>query len=701
LYISSVEFHNFSSYHGTNILDFESKSGVQGYAIFGHEGRGKTSLMKGVLWGLYGKVLGSFTDQSGIKKYAYRPIIDLSQIGSEHRMKGLAPLMSDQLVRANKFDMHVTIKFNHNNKNYVLKRVAENSKPNPRADSDISVKCYLTVDDRTVPPARIESVIGEIIPERISRFFFIEMDAIERYADLLFGVSANASIRGDVDAILGLPALDKSQESFDKISTQISKKIVQEKRKGTLNEGLEKEFNELDELIIEIGKTITETESEIGVLDLLIDDIDRKLDLEKGATLLIRDRKEYDREVNRCDKSIQNSYKSRSEMMSNDTWLLLLQPLVEKEIKNLNGRKSTAIRLTKDLGAVEKQIFRNRVLIDSSHGQEIECSECGNIESGGISHPDKEKMAKEIIEFGEQEIALQNDIDDLGNPGQLLDSLTYFRTSGSTSSQIQRIDDIEHKIGELIVNRSSWAKKLKAVKDHLDNHDVEGIAKLQNQRTNTIEFRGDKKGILRDAKANLVKLKQEKSDLVRKLKVNTGSSSKLRELELQRDTYDWLSSCFLTGLERYSKAAKKSVESIASETFLTTITEPEKYVKLTISEDWTVEVISSKTNKRTRVGNPGHRQIVAVSLFDGLRETSGREYPTFFDNPGSNISDEVLDRMVSHFWAPQKGQVVMMSHGGGLKQEDAISSYGEFLAKAWLLSYRGNGVTTEITEVEI
>ena len=115
------------------------------------------------------------------------------------------------------------------------------------------------------------------------------MDAIERYADLLFGVSANASIRGDVDAILGLPALDKSQESFDKISTQISKKIVQEKRKGTLNEGLEKEFNELDELIIEIGKTITETESEIGVLDLLIDDIDRKLDLEKGATLLIRE----------------------------------------------------------------------------------------------------------------------------------------------------------------------------------------------------------------------------------------------------------------------------------------------------------------------------------------------------------------------------------------------------------------------------
>ena len=41
--IINLEIHNFSSYFGTHKIDFQTDTNIEGFAIFGHEGRGKTS----------------------------------------------------------------------------------------------------------------------------------------------------------------------------------------------------------------------------------------------------------------------------------------------------------------------------------------------------------------------------------------------------------------------------------------------------------------------------------------------------------------------------------------------------------------------------------------------------------------------------------------------------------------------------------
>ena len=54
--ITQIKVHNFGPFYGEHQLDFSSnENGV--YVIHGNTGQGKTSLLRSILWGLYGKVL--------------------------------------------------------------------------------------------------------------------------------------------------------------------------------------------------------------------------------------------------------------------------------------------------------------------------------------------------------------------------------------------------------------------------------------------------------------------------------------------------------------------------------------------------------------------------------------------------------------------------------------------------------------------
>ena len=80
--IKSLELNNFGSYLGEeNRFDFDTKTGRDGYAIFGEIGRGKTSMINGMIWGLYGHV--SAQEVGGTSRN--RPLIDAETQKSDLR----------------------------------------------------------------------------------------------------------------------------------------------------------------------------------------------------------------------------------------------------------------------------------------------------------------------------------------------------------------------------------------------------------------------------------------------------------------------------------------------------------------------------------------------------------------------------------------------------------------------------------------
>lgn len=692
--ISSLEIHNFSSYFGTHEINFETDTMVEGYAIFGHEGRGKTSIMRAIVWCLYGEVQSSVREGN---KYLNRPLIDLSQLG-EGRQEKIAPLISDQAVKKNKFDMYVTLKFESGGKNFILKRETE-AKPNPRSEKDISIKTHLSVDHSAVPPARIANVINSVIPERISRFFFIEMDAIERYADLLFGMDNSSSpIREDIEAILGFPAIEKSKEDFSGLSTTYDNKIRYLKRQGTISKDLQNDIKTCEEKIGLCEVDIKNLESEILTLEAQISAKEKELAAEPDAQNLMKSRKDLADDIRSCEQEIQKKYDARKEKLSGKVWLSLIQSQVEKIIESQTEKRESQVKLTREEGAIAVDIARAETRLELKIDEEWFCDVCKE-RRDGLNAVQKKELAEDLAKLEKRQNEITTELEDLGNPQSIIDSMSIFRNNDTSS--IEDIDTLEFEIGIKTVELSSLNTKLERVEKELEAHDVKKISSLKQEIRRDLEYMGKQKGLLDEVRFALEENQKALQSLESKLKVASVDKKQEIEYKLIQATFDWLEQGFSEALSSARETAKNSVEKIANNTFLTTITEAERYSKLTISNDWEIEVFSQETKSRARLNNPGHKQIVAVSLFDGLRSTSKRNYPTFFDNPGSNISDEVLDKMVKHFWSQGHGQVIMLSHGGGLRENESIANYGSSLAKAWRLEYTASGLTSEIKELKI
>jgi len=692
--IINLDIHNFASYFGTHKIDFQTNTNIDGFAIFGHEGRGKTSIMRAILWCLYGEVKSSVRDGN---KYLNRPLIDLSQLG-EARMEKIAPLISDQAVKRNKFDMYVTLKFESGGKTFILKRETD-AKPNPRNDKDIKVLAHLSLNNSAVPVARIANVINSVIPERISRFFFIEMDAIERYADLLFGMENTLSpIKDDIEAILGFPAIEKSKDDFSQLSVTYENKIRYLKRQGTISTDLERDMKSCEAMIKENEADMKNLRTEIDGLKNDIEAKERELAEEPDAQILMKQKQDLSRDIRKCKEDIQKKYDSRKKKLSENTWLSLIQSQVESTISSQTKKRTTQTDLTREEGVIAVDLARAETRLELKLNEDWFCDVCKEKRSG-LNVKERKNLAEELAKLEKRKDDISIELKTLGNPQGIIDSLSVYRNNGL--STIEDIDTLEFEIGTRTVELSTLKDLLEVVENELINHDVKKIASLKQEIKSMSEYKGKRIGLFEEVVLAHAANEKELKLLENKLKVSNVDKKQEMEYKLIQSTLDWLEDGFSKALSSARVNAKNSVEKVANNTFLKTITESERYSKLTISKNWEIEVLSKDKKSRARLNNPGHKQIVAVSLFDGLRTTSKREYPTFFDNPGSNISDKVLDKMVKHFWEQKNGQVIMLSHGGGLKEKESIENYGSSLAKAWRLNYVADGLTSNIEEVNI
>ena len=130
------------------------------------------------------------------------------------RRSGILPLLNFEAYGEGDYELSVSLKFEHKGSIFHLVR---ESKPKPsqiRNPDKIELSLTLNIDGRTVLPQLIKSTIEEIIPQRISKFFFVEVDSINQYSALLFAGETTGAIVEDIEAILGMPALEYSKSDF-------------------------------------------------------------------------------------------------------------------------------------------------------------------------------------------------------------------------------------------------------------------------------------------------------------------------------------------------------------------------------------------------------------------------------------------------------------------------------------------------------
>ena len=687
--ITKISLKNFGSYYGgEHEIDFDSKSGADGYAIFGQIGRGKTTLIKAIMWCLYGHVEAS-VEIEGKSQTKTRPVVD--SIQHEGRKSWCLPLLNDKAYLEGDCEMQVVMEFENEGKQYTLLRMSSpKTAKKPHTDKLMKNEVHLSVDKKNVAAGRIEHTIEEMMPEKISKFFFVEVDSISSYSALLYSEETGGSIVEDVERILGMPAIDKSEEEFVREVDSIDKKIVKEKKKLS---GVTRDTNKLERVEGEIKEARLQFQNfkqQIDHLEGEITEIENDLSGETTVTELIDEKKKHQSTVEGSDDALVELYQQRRELLSGSMWSSLVQNGIEEAVSNLQDASNTREGLIR---SVSRERERIDLLAAEINQGGAECTVCGNV-SEGISDEEKESKAANLVKLESSVEELQGKIESCGDPTTEILRLVKYKDSAGHKS----LSELEYQLGVKSMDKNTAMKSLKEVEKQLEEHDEIKIAKMAQEKRNKIEFVGNLRGECGVVREFIEEKEEEKKKLVAKLPDAKGDT-KITELELKSEVYKWLSKCFKTAMTEYKEAARESVENIATDAWKKMIPTPKKYKELRVSSKWNVEVIGAN-GKILPIGNPGHRQTLAVCIFDGLRKTSNLQFPTFFDNPGSNISDEVIQNMADYFWADKTGQMVMLSHSGGLKENEAISKYGNRLAGAWRISYtKGDDAISEIEKV--
>ena len=193
--IRRIKVCNFGPFYGEHDLDLSSEeNGV--YIIHGNTGQGKTSLVRSILWGLYGKVL-------------------------DHHGKEIPPtsLLNRAAFAECNLAFSVVIFFSLEGKEHVLTR-----KTASIAHSDkkyiSGMECYLVKDGQPIAdtPDKVRLEIERILPFDVSKFFFFDGEMLAKYEELLDQDSHDMRImRDSIEHILGIPYLKTARDDLDEV----------------------------------------------------------------------------------------------------------------------------------------------------------------------------------------------------------------------------------------------------------------------------------------------------------------------------------------------------------------------------------------------------------------------------------------------------------------------------------------------------
>jgi DNA sulfur modification protein DndD len=108
---------------------------------------------------------------------------------------------------------------------------------------------------------------------------------------------------------------------------------------------------------------------------------------------------------------------------------------------------------------------------------------------------------------------------------------------------------------------------------------------------------------------------------------------------------------------------------------------------------------AGKPFPRTQL-SAGEDQIFAIATLWALREVSGRPLPVVIDTPLSRLDDEHRRTMLAEFMPQVAQQVIILATTTEI-DEQAFTFLKPIVSKAYLLSEKADGATTEATEQSV
>ena len=247
--LEQITLENFRQYNGKHEITFSVDKKKNVTLILGENGAGKTTLSQAFLWCLYG-ITPAFLKKESL----------------------LSQKVEDEMHDGGEMRVYVSIKMNHNGKEYEVTRTSSYKKiADKLKDGTVSFSINWTENGEKhfADRKEIENCINEILPEGLSQYFFLSGEKID---DMSFEIKSGKSKTFsnavntllDLDyyktAIKHLKAIAKEYntrgvEGFDRRLDEINLKIETDENNiktfTSILDGDNKKNDELDEKILD------------------------------------------------------------------------------------------------------------------------------------------------------------------------------------------------------------------------------------------------------------------------------------------------------------------------------------------------------------------------------------------------------------------------------------------------------------------
>ncbi|MFI7708648.1 AAA family ATPase [Nonomuraea sp. NPDC049480] len=331
----SIELENFRPYGGRNSISFAQEPGHNVTLVYGTNGGGKTTLLNAFTWALYGHLSADVEQQDRLIN---------NRIWQEARL-------------GSSVDMSVTVEFEHEGRTYTARRFLTAEKQSSDQRLPKAQLLLLERDDRGVTKElkSAQGHIDKILPERLSKFFFVNGERIEQ----LVRKEAYAEIQHAIKTLLGLEQLERALKHLPAAANKLRHQL---KSEGANSELAERLTAEIDAIFKETEEKKQEKESLNAEVQHLKDEIEllaARLKSLDGAKQLQLERERLERERESAHESLRKLEDERARVLADSGYLAFLPDLPEKIIAACD-----ALRERGELPAPLKLTFIEDLLIE-------------------------------------------------------------------------------------------------------------------------------------------------------------------------------------------------------------------------------------------------------------------------------------------------------------------------------------------------
>lgn len=589
-----LKLTNWGPFFGDHVIPLEVDPSAPVVVFRGENMRGKTSLLRAIVWALYAQI----HEQDGRTPLPIERMVNLDALTS-----GDAPF-------------GVSLRFSHRGSEFALHRSGHASGEN--ADKivvrDLSVD-LIPVGGHPYPERSIPEVIDGILSHEISDFFLFDGEMLNRFEERLRAESnaAQGFVRDQVERALGLPFMSQLAGDLDVIQGAITASMDQVLRKAKRHNALSDQYGAKRDELASVESDLKDLRQKLAEVDAQVAEMDAQLEKVDEIKDLYYERKNLEAQIATSDDTIRD-YKSALAEMAEAQWWLPMATQLQTEHTNAE----------RDIAAAEVsygESVRLKVHIDQlrEHLGSGVCPTCGQ----EVAHGDESKVREDLQRLEHELAAL---------PAADMDVLRArrdrLRRFASGSATLQRVFEQQQDLKRERLRQDKSRQRVKRISEQISSNTVD-IESLERNLRDRKLFQAKIVDAIATQDERRLALKQEVANLGSKIADQPEVDETERRLQKTvAEAQETLASSY----DDFRTTMRQRINDAATQLFKRLTTEKE-YSGVSISDDYTLKVVDHEGRSLSGQISAGANQIMTTAFIGALAACSVDEAPMVMDTP--------------------------------------------------------------------